>query len=71
MAKARPDPVALAEQVFGAVTLNGYGGFDRLIPAVFPALGKPGVAALKARLVAAMPKRPSTESFDSQSFNLR
>jgi len=70
-AKARPDPVALAEQVFGAVTPNNYGEFDGLVAAVFPALGKAGVAALKARLVAAMPNRSPTERFDTKAFNLR
>jgi hypothetical protein len=69
--KAKPDPGALAEQVFVAVTKDSYGEFDDLIPAVLPALGKPGVAALKARLVAALRQRPTTERYDSLAFNLR
>jgi hypothetical protein len=64
-AKARPDPHALAEQVFAAVMKNDYGEFDNLIPVIFPTLGKPGTAALKARLTAAMPTRPIPDRYDS------
>jgi hypothetical protein len=69
--KARPDPHALAEQVFAAVTKNDFGEFDKLIPSIFPALGKPGAVALKARLTAAMPARPSAGRYDSQAAALR
>jgi hypothetical protein len=47
------------------VTKNDYGEFDGLVPAIFSALGKPGISALKARLVAAMPKRAATDRYDS------
>ncbi len=70
-AKAKPDPIALADHVFAAATKNDYGEFDGLIPAIFPALGKPGIAALKARLVAAMPKRPDTGRYDSRAAAVR
>jgi hypothetical protein len=69
--KARPDPQALAEQVFAAVMKNDYGEFDNLIPTVFPALGQPGAAALKARLTAAMPARPRADRYDSQAAAVR
>lgn len=69
--KARPDPDALAEQVFAAVTKNDYGEFDNLIPTVFPALGEAGAAALKARLTAAMPARPRADRYDSQAAAVR
>jgi hypothetical protein len=69
--KARPDPVVLAEHVFAAVMKNDYGEFDGLIPAIFPALGKPGIAALKSRLVAAMPKRAATDRYDSRAAVVR
>jgi Arc/MetJ-type ribon-helix-helix transcriptional regulator len=70
-AKAKPDPVVLAEHVFAAVTKNDYGEFDGLLPAIFPALGKRGVTALKARLVAAMPKRAATDRYDSRAAAVR
>jgi hypothetical protein len=65
-ARAKPDPVVLADHVFAAVTKNDYGEFDGLIPAIFPALGKSGVTALKARLIAAMPKRAAADRDDSR-----
>ena len=52
-------------------TKNDYGEFDGLIPAIFPALGKPGIAALKARLIAAMPRRAATDRFDSRDATVR
>jgi hypothetical protein len=69
--RAKPDPIGLAEHVFAAVTKNDYGEFDGLIPAIFPALGKPGTAALKVRLIAAMPKRPATDRYDSRAAAVR
>jgi hypothetical protein len=69
--KARPDPHALAEQVFAAVTKNNYGEFDNLIPTIFPALGEPGAAALKARLIAAMPARTTSDRDDSRAAAVR
>jgi hypothetical protein len=69
--KARPDPHALAEQVFAAVTRNDYGEFDNLIPTIFPALGESGAAALKARLTGAMPARRSADRHDSQAAAVR
>jgi hypothetical protein len=70
-ARARPDPHALAERVFAAVTDNKYGEFDRLVPVVFPALGEVGVAALRARLAAALPNRPATGRYDSRAAAVR
>jgi hypothetical protein len=70
-ARAKPDPIALADHVFAAVTKNDYGEFDGLIPAIFSALGKPGISALKARLVAEMPKRAATDRFDSRAAAVR
>jgi hypothetical protein len=71
VAKAKPDPLVLAEHVFFAATKNDYGEFDGLIPAILPALGKPGISALKARLIAAMPKRTATDRYDSGAAALR
>jgi hypothetical protein len=70
-AKARPDPNALAEQVFSAVVKNDYGEFDNLIPATFPAFGKAGAAALKARLTAAMSARTTSDRYDSRGATVR
>ena len=70
-ARARPDPHALAERVFAAVTTNEYGEFDRLVPIVFPALGETGVAALRARLAAALPNRPATGRYDGRAAAVR
>lgn len=66
-ALARPDPNTLAEQTFATVMKNDFGEFDELIPAVFPALGQTGAAALKARLTAAMPARPQTDRYDHRA----
>jgi hypothetical protein len=70
-ARAKPDPIALADHVFAAVMKNDYGEFDGLIPVIFPALGTPGITALKARLSAAMPKRVATDRFDSRAATVR
>lgn len=55
---ARPEPLLLAEQTFDAVTGNHYSEYDRLIPAIMPALGKEGVDHLKAKLHNALDRRP-------------
>jgi hypothetical protein len=70
-AKARPDPHALADQVFAAVMKNDYGEFDRLIRAVFPALGKVGITGLKARLTSAMPVQTRSDRYDSRAAAVR
>jgi hypothetical protein len=70
-ARAKPNPITLADHVFAAVTKNDYGEFDGLIPAIFSALGQPGISALKARLTAAMPKRAATDRFDSRAATVR
>ena len=70
-AKARPDPQALGDRVFTAVTNNEYGEFDRLVPVIFPALGAVGVASLKARLLAALPKRPAKDRYDHHAAAVR
>jgi hypothetical protein len=69
--KASPDQQALAERVFAAVIKNEYGEFDRLVPVIFPALGAAGVAALRARLLAALPERPAKGRFDSRAAAVR
>ena len=70
-ARAKPDPQELAARVFSAIMKNDYGEFDRLVPAIFPALGAVGVAALKARLLAALPKRPAKDHYDHQAAAVR
>lgn len=49
-AKARPDPVVLADRVFAALLANDYGVYDGLVPVMVPALGEAGAAHLKSRL---------------------
>ncbi|HYZ32205.1 MAG TPA: hypothetical protein VE684_07985 [Crenalkalicoccus sp.] len=49
-AKAKPDPVTLADRVFAAVQANDYGVFDGLVTVMLPALGEVGAAHLKERL---------------------
>ncbi len=49
---ARPDPKQLANQVFNALTNNGYGQFDGLIKILKPALGSVGLEHLKQRMIA-------------------
>jgi hypothetical protein len=69
----KPDPIphALAEQVFAAVMKNDYGEFDNLIPVIFPTLGKPGTAALKACLTNAMPVQTTSAPYDSRAAAVR
>ena len=69
--RARPDPKQLAERVFAAVTKNGYGEFDGLVPTIFPALGEAGVAALRTRLSAELSSRPAKDGYDSQAAAIR
>lgn len=47
------DTGPMAERVFEALSDNGYGQFDGLIPAMAGALGPAGLAAVKARLAGA------------------
>jgi len=49
-AKAKPDPLGLADRVFTALLANEYGVYDRLVPIMLPALGDAGAAHLKSRL---------------------
>nr|WP_241671404.1 DUF6880 family protein [Dankookia rubra] len=56
-AKAKPDPVSLADRVFAAVTDNDYGVFDGLVRIMLPALGDVGAAHLKDRLTRALADR--------------
>lgn len=44
---ARVDPVALATRAFDAIRDDDYGVYDRLVPALAPALGATGLAALR------------------------
>jgi hypothetical protein len=57
-AKASPDPVGLADQVFTALSANDYGVFDGLVTAMIPALGDTGTTHLKNRLAQALADRP-------------
>ncbi|MBV8736188.1 MAG: hypothetical protein JO007_02820 [Alphaproteobacteria bacterium] len=57
-AKARPDPVGLADRVFTALSANDYGVFDGLVTAMIPALGDAGTARLKSRLAQALADQP-------------
>ena len=41
-ATARPDPRALADRAFTAITANDYGEYDELITLLAPALGPDG-----------------------------
>ena len=54
---AKPDPTALAGQVFEAIQDNGYGQYDGLIGALGPSLGSAGLAHLRA-LVEALAEQP-------------
>ncbi|MDJ0277689.1 hypothetical protein QLH51_12865 [Sphingomonas sp. 2R-10] len=44
---ARADPLTIAEQAFEAVRYDEYGVYDRLIPALAPALGANGLARIR------------------------
>lgn len=61
-AKTSPDLVQLADRVFEAITMNGYGAYDRLVEVVLPVLGEPGVARLKQRLTGALAERPKVKN---------
>ncbi|MBU2961878.1 hypothetical protein KO516_13880, partial [Citreicella sp. C3M06] len=52
---------ALADDIFEAMSTDGYGAFDRAIEALAPALGETGLAALKARAETAR-QAPLTEA---------
>ena len=56
-AKAKPDPVDLADRVFAAVQANDYGVFDGLVTVMLPALGEVGAAHLKERLTEVLTDR--------------
>ena len=49
---ARPDPHALADRTFEALTGDDYGQYDDLVSALAPALGPEGLAHLKQRMIA-------------------
>ena len=49
-AKAKPNPVNLADRVFAAMQANDYGVFDGLVTVMLPALDEAGAAHLKERL---------------------
>ena len=55
---AKPEPEALANQVFDALIDNGYGQYDYLIRSIAPALGPEGVEFLKRRITA-LSKKPA------------
>lgn len=47
----KPDPVALADRAFSALSENGYGQYDHLIETLSPSLGAKGLDHLKARFI--------------------
>lgn len=49
---ARAEPLTLADRAFDAVRDDGYGVYDRLVPALAPALGPTGLAHLRERALA-------------------
>lgn len=49
---AQPEPTRLADEVFQALTDNGYGQYDDLIGVLAPALGPGGLEHLKNRMLA-------------------
>jgi hypothetical protein len=49
-AKAKPNPVNLADRVLAAMQANDYGVFDGLVAVMLPTLGEAGAAHLKERL---------------------
>ncbi|MBC4019142.1 hypothetical protein H7965_28315 [Siccirubricoccus deserti] len=49
-AKAKPNPLNLADRVLAAVQANDYGVFDGLVTVMLSALGKAGAVHLKERL---------------------
>lgn len=49
---AQPEPARLADEVFQALTDNGYGQYDDLIGVLAPALGPEGLEHLKSRMLA-------------------
>ncbi|MBK1663740.1 hypothetical protein CKO38_07360 [Rhodospirillum rubrum] len=56
-ARARPDPLALADRVYGALVSDDYGQFDGLIRTLAPVLEASGLERLK-RLMVALSQRP-------------
>jgi hypothetical protein len=58
-AKAKPDPLNLADHVCTAVQANDYGVFDGLVTAMLPALGAAGAARLKERLSKVLEDQPT------------
>jgi hypothetical protein len=58
-AKAKPEPVSLADRVFTAVQANDYGVFDGVVTLLLPALGAVGEARLKERLMKVLKDRPA------------
>ena len=50
-AKAKADPVKLADLAFEALIGNDYGEFDQLIRVLSPAFGQPGLERLKRRMI--------------------
>ena len=56
-AKAKPDPVNLADRVFAAVQANDFGVFDGLVTVILPTLGKAGAAHLTERLTKVLKDR--------------
>lgn len=50
-AATKPPPEDLADRAYAALTENGYGQYDELIPVLAPALGEAGLERLKAHFV--------------------
>lgn len=70
-AKARRDPLGLADRVFTALLANEYGVYDRLVPIMLPALVDAGAAHLKSRLAQALAERSKAGGRDWRADALR
>jgi len=64
--QARQDPARLADRVYDSVCENDYGQFDGLISLLAPALGKGGLATLKAKFEALGAKPPTAPTGDDR-----
>ena len=68
--RALPDPVGLADRVWGALQDNDYGEWNDIIPVMAPALGEPGLAALRdlVETHAEAPHQAETEDHEAIQF---
>lgn len=62
---AQPDPEALVEPVFEALSRNRYGQYDAMLPAITSLLGAAGLSALRARFEAVLDRHTQPGPKDS------